>query len=303
MSWSSSTSVLDMDRMPLPNDTRAQHLQLAFDANLPFGAKDHFFHFLHGYLIPGLSLALARGVRSIGFEDCGPLMNPRIGEACHLAGLDLVPPEKAGDDAQGEAFPVPRWDNLLFRLDGSHQTGSEVVAFRDLTERVRLLLLARAEELCRRSGTLEYWQSTEILLLARSPDHPYYGPGGASRFPGYGLGRRALLNGAQIAEHLLALGRRVRYVDMGALPLWDQIMAFDHASAVVGARGAEFAHLFWMRPGTGAVMLATPLRPENHASRSLSEIFGIRFVAPPVTGDYFAFKPEKIAGYLAEFEA
>ena len=291
-----------MDRMQFPENSRAQHLPLSFDASLPFGAKDHFFHFLHGYLIPGLSLGLARGVRSVGFEDCGPLMNPKIVEACRLAGLDLVAPE-SGDSRSDEACAVPRWDNLLFRLDGSHQTGAEIAAFRGLTERVRLLLLARAEEECRRSGTLESWRSGEVLVLSRSPDHPYYGPGGASRFPGYGRGRRALLNGAQIAEHLVTLGRRVREVDMGALPLADQIMAFNHASAVVGARGAEFAHLFWMRPGARAVMLATPVKQENNASRSLSEIFEIRFVAPAVAASFFAIEPKRVAGYLAELDA
>lgn len=286
--------------MPLSRGRRRQQLLLSFDANLPFGGKDHFFHFLHGYLIPGLSLSLSHGIRRIAFEDCGPLMNPKIGEACQLAGLDLVGPDSAHDEASFDGCMVPRWDKLLFRLDGSHQSDEEIRTFRDLTEPTRLLLLDRAVAACHRSGTLETWTSAEILVLKRSPDHHYYAPAGSSRFPRYGAGRRALLNTAQIVEHLAGSGHRAREVDMGALPLWDQIVAFSHASAVVGARGAEFAHLFWMRPGTGAVMLATPVKQENHASRSLSEIYGIRFVAPAVTGDFFAMEPEKVAGYLAE---
>lgn len=284
--------------MSLSRNPRRQQLQLLYDARPPFGAKDHFFHFLHGYLIPGLSLSLAREFRSVGFEDCGPLMNPKIAEGCHLAGLDLVAPGSCHDRASSETCLVPRWDNLLFRLDGSHQTREEIRSFRDLTERIRLLFLDRAEEACRRGGTLEGWQCTEILVLKRSPDHPYYAPAGASRFPKYGSGRRELLNSAQITEHLAAAGHKAREVDMGALPLWDQIMAFNNASAVVGARGAEFAHLFWMQPGTSAVMLATPVKQENHASRSLSEIFGVRFAAPPVAGNFFAIEPEKVLRYL-----
>ncbi len=285
--------------MPLSQDPRLQRLRLLFDASLPFGEKDHFFHFLHGYLIPGLSLSLARGVRAIGFEDCGPLMNPKIAEACNLAGLDLEAPESSIDNASSEGCTVPRWDGLLFRLDGAHQTREEIRSFRGLTDRVRLLLLDRAEDACRQRGTLDSWRCTDVLVLKRSPDHPYYAPGGSSRFPRYGSGRRALLNSAQIAECLAASGLKAREVDMGALPLWDQIMAFGNASAVVGVRGAEFAHLFWMRPGTSAVMLAPPVKQENHASRSLSEIYGVRFVAPAVTGDFFAIAPEKVIDYLA----
>ncbi|MEP2829231.1 glycosyltransferase 61 family protein [Parvibaculum sp.] len=275
-----------------------QDLHLRYDATLPFGAKDHFFHFLHGYLIPGLSLGLDRACQRISFEDCGPLMNPKIAEACLLAGLELAEPLPAHERTSSGICLVPRWDNLLFRLDGSHQTQAEVSSFREMTERVRLLLLKRAEEACRQRSTLTRWQDTEVLVLKRSPEHPYYAPTGNARFPKYGNSRRDLLNSGQIAEYLVAAGHNAREADMGALPLWEQIMAFRNASAVIGARGAEFAHLFWMKSGATALMFATPLKQENNASRSLAEIFGIRFVAPPVSGSFFSIEPEKVLRHL-----
>lgn len=284
--------------MSLSPGPRGQHLELLFDAGLPFGAKDHFFHFLHGYLVPGLAMSLAGMYGSIAFEDCGPLMNPKIADACRLAGLELAAPASGGDPALPAARLVPRWDALLFRRDGAHLSAEDIRTFRALTDRVRRLLLDRATEACRREGTLEGWQCTDILVLRRSPDHPHYAPAGHSRFPRYGSGRRSLVNSAQIADRLAASGRRAREVDMGALPLWDQIAAFDNASAVVGVRGAEFAHLFWMRPGARAVMLATPVRQENHASRSLSEIYGIGFVAPAVAGDFISIDPEEVLRHL-----
>ncbi len=284
-----------MPKLPNPTD---RELHLSYDASLPFGAKDHFFHFLHGYLIPGLSLALDGEYGSLSFEDCGPLMNPKIAEACQLAGLKLAVTTSGHERPLSGACLVPRWDNLLFRPDGSHQTPAEIHSFREKTERVRRLLLERAEETCLQKGTLKHWQNTEVLVLKRSPEHPYYAAKGNARFPKYGSGRRSLVNSAQIAEYLLAAGYNATEVDMGTLPLWEQIMAFRNASAAVGARGAEFAHLFWMKPDSTAVMFATPLKQENHASRSLSEIFGIRFVTPAVSHKFFSIEPEEVLRHL-----
>lgn len=286
-----------MSQRPVPAD---RELHLSYDASLHFGAKDHFFHFLHGYLIPGLSMALDGEYGSVSFEDCGPLMNPKIAEACQLAGLELAATTSGHGHSSSGAYLVPRWDNLLFRPDGSHQTPAEIQFFREKAERLRLLLLERAEETCRQRGTLKRWQNTEVLVLKRSPEHPYYAATGNARFPKYGSGRRSLINSAQIADYLLAAGYSATEVDMGTLPLWEQIMAFRNASAAVGARGAEFAHLFWMKPDSAAVMFATPLKEENHASRSLSEIFGIRFVTPPVSDSFFSIEPEEVLAHLRE---
>ena len=275
-------------------------LHLHFDDTLPFGAKDHFFHFFHGYLIPGLALSRAAGVRRVSFEACGPLMTPKLAEACALAGLRLQPaPPPEAEEPNTAARVVPRWDELLYRTDSTHQTPDDIRAFHALPGDLRDLLLTRAQKACKARGTLDTWQRTDLLVLKRSPEHPYYAPGGAARLSGYGRGRRALLNTAEIAEHLAGCGHRVREIDLGTLPLWDQIMAFRHADLVIGARGAEFAHLFWMRPGTTAMMFATPLQPENNASRSLAEIFQLRFIAPKVDDHLFSVLPEQVCAYLA----
>jgi hypothetical protein len=275
-------------------------LHFSYDTTLPFGSKDHFFHFLHGYLIPALCISHEALCRHVCFEDCGPLMNPKLADACQIAFLDLSPSIQHNLQKQPYCIPcpVPRWDEQLLRFDGPSQTLNEIRAFRSKTAYIRQLMLDRSRTICNNQGTLEWWQQTDILVLKRSPDHPYYAPGGQSRFPKYGGGRRSLLNTSEIAAYLAASGRLVKEVDMGLLPLWEQIMAFHSASSVVGARGAEFAHLFWMQPGATAVMFATPCGKENNASRSLSEIFDLRFISPKVKGNFFSIQPEEVCAYL-----
>lgn len=287
-------------RLPNPPDGISHNLLCSYDSTLPYGGKEHFFHFLHGYLIPALSHCLETKPSRVAFEDCGPLMTPKLVEACALAALDRV------EVMQGDAAPngdwetclVPRWDDLLIRFDGRHQSPTEIEAFRAMTTGVRERMLEGAREACRTRGTLERWRSTDTLVLKRSPEHPFYAHGGGARFSGYGSGRRALHNTSQIADYLSGNGCNAIEIDMGTLPLCEQIMAFRHARAVVGARGAEFAHLFWMQPGATALMFATPVDAENNASRSLAEIFGLRFIACPVDSDQFTVSPQTVLKYL-----
>ncbi|WP_027183074.1 glycosyltransferase 61 family protein [Desulfovibrio inopinatus] len=277
-----------------------QKLNFLYDTSPPFGAKEHFFHFLHGYVIPALHWCHEVQCRHVSFEDCGPLMNPKLAEACQLASLDCSPLMHVATQEQDSSTQciIPRWDVQLIRFDGANQTPSEISMFRSKTAYILQFMLDRAQEVCKKQGTLEQWQQIDILVLRRSPDHPYYAPGGKVKFPKYGRGRRALLNTLDIANHLAKSGYSVKEVDMGKLPLWEQIIAFHNASSVIGARGAEFAHLFWMRPGATAVMFATPTAKENNASRSLSEIFNLRFISPKVESNFFSVEPEEIRAYL-----
>jgi len=279
-------------------DTRRLHF--SYDTTFSFGCKDHFFHFLLGYVIPALCISHEALCRHVIFEDCGPLMNPKLADACQIASFDLAPVIHKNSPKQHSSIPVlvPRWDAQLVRFDGSSQTMEEIKAFRSKTAYIRQLMLERSQTTCKKQGTFERWQRTDVLVLKRSPNHPYYAPGGPSRFPEYGNGRRALLNTSEIAAHLAASGRSAQEVDMGQLPLWEQITAFHRASSVVGVRGAEFAHLFWMQPGSTAVMFATPAGRENNASRSLSEIFDLRFISPRVKSNFFSIQPEEVGAYL-----
>lgn len=89
-------------------------LRLEFDSSLPRGSKEHYFHALHGYLLPGLQYALAHGYRAIQYEDCGPLIQSRLYQGYTLAGLDYVDPQAS---IRADVYRVPRWDRYLLHFE------------------------------------------------------------------------------------------------------------------------------------------------------------------------------------------
>ena len=284
----------------MPSDTPPPPLNYMFDPRGP-GKKDgkeHYFHFLHGYLLPGLSHALARGRQSVRFEYCGPLMQPRIAEACALLSLDLAPPLPADVPREGRRRKVPRWDKLLLRYGAPPQPPCVLQGYRAGSRRVRRALLDAARRATLASGSLARWRETDVLVFERSPEHPYYQSPKTAGFEGYGRSRRHLKNSRDIADALCAGGLRAEALDLGALSLADQIMACHHAKAVFGVRGAEFANLFWMRPASAAVMLATPIDRENHGSRSLAAIYGVHFLSPPVDTQAVEFDPAQAVALI-----
>ena len=274
----------------------------AFDPCTPWGTREHYFHFLHGYLLPALSLALNGGMREVRFEDCGPVMAPRIAEACALLSLNLVPPPPT-DEARCQQLAVPRWDRLLLRPGAPPQPACVLHGFRNGSALIRQRLLAAAERAAAASGSLARWRNTDVIVFRRSQEHPFYLSPRMARGARYGQGRRNLKNVDDIAAALSAAGLRATVLDLGTLCLADQIMACHHARAVIGIRGAEFANLIWMRPDSAAVMLAPPIKIENHASRTLAAIFGVRFSSPPVDAAKIDLPPELAAALIREVMA
>lgn len=275
-------------------------VHLRYDTTPLRGSREHYFHFLHGYLLPGLNLCLKAGLRHAHFEDCGPLMTPKLLEACRLLRIEPGQPAPSAPQPRHsmDIRLVPRWDGALLRFDKPKLSSWKIWTYKRRIRRLRMLLLDAARRACARTGSLSVWEDTEILVIRRSPDHPFYRAGGGASMPRYGEGRRSLLNTAEIAEHLGKRGRVAREVDVGSLTLCDQIMAFHHASAVVGARGAEFGNLVWMREGSQALMFATPAKIENNGTRSLAEIFDIRFASPKVERHFFRVDPKTVDAYL-----
>ena len=287
----------------MTSDDCPDPLHLAFDPCTPWGAKEHYFHFLHGYLLPGLSLALETGARRVQFENCGPLMQPRIAEACALLSLDLASPLTSpliGDTPPQAKVSVPRWDRLLLRFDAPPHPSYVLQAYRAGTWQVRQRLLDASRRETSASGSLVRWQETDVIVFERSEEHPFYRSQPMARTPGYGRGRRHLENSREIAAALCASGLRAQALDLGALSLADQIMACHHARAVIGIRGAEFASLVWMQPGSAAIMLADPVDRENHGTRSLAAIYDVRFSSPEVPAARVAFAPARAVTLIRE---
>lgn len=251
-------------------------LSLRYDQSVPWGAKEHYFHALHGYLLPGLHRALTDGYDGIQFEDCGPLIQPRLSEGCRLAGLAYVQPYKS---VVADVYLVPRWDRLLLHFEAPPPPKSVITAYRQTIAPLLDLLRSAAEATY--VNLRGRFQNGMIAVIRRSADHPFYHSERMAAFPAYGAGRTALLNASEVATRLQSEGFAAQVVEFGAMSLGEQILVASRARAILGIRGAEFANVIWMRPHNRAIMLAPPGR-ENYATRTLSRIMQVNFFRVPV---------------------
>lgn len=266
-----------------------------FAASRDFGARDHFFHFLMGYLLPSIDRSFNAADPDVCFEDCGPVMGVTLASACKLMNLELVPQERSA----GFVRVTPsRWDKWLFRLDGSRPPEPMVEAFHRATDRVRTAVLQKAAT----AAPVGIEAGRYILVLKRSPPHAYYRVGGPASFPGYGSERRHLRNADEISRFIERAGFPTKLADMGAFSFAEQVALFRDARAVIGARGAEFAHLFWMKPNAHAFMFATPIQKPNHASRTLAFIRGVRFTEVPVSEGHFEGSIPAVEDWLSTLQ-
>jgi len=258
-------------------------LHFDFLESREFGHKDHFFHFVLGYLLPALDIALsADAPPRVSFEDCGPLMNAALSQACALLGLEFADAATSLDNVL-----VPRWDRFLLRPDGSRPPEALGAAFLSATQKIRSRLIQEALMSVSDLGTIAPWLEADVLIFRRSPEHAFYAQGGGARHPGYGAGSRQLCNAPEITQTLIHAGIHACEIDPGAIPLAEQIVAIHRAKAVVGARGGEFAHLVWMRPSSAALMFATPTASPNHVTRTLANILDLRLMEIDVAADQF----------------
>jgi hypothetical protein len=252
-------------------------LRLKFDPSLPWGSKEHYFHALHGYLLPGLHHALAQGYRDIQFDDCGPLIQPRLYQGCALLGLNYVDPQAS---ITTDVYQVPRWDRYLLHFESPPPSQSLIDAYRQMATPLVQQMQSSAQSLD--GGFVEGFAMNTVAVIKRSNDHPFYHLARMARFPSYGVGRTDLINAQEVAQRLSDQGIAAQVVEFGSMTLGQQIQVAGRARAFIGIRGAEFANVIWMRPNTHAIMLATPAR-ENHATRTLSRVKKVRFESVAVS--------------------
>jgi|LauGreDrversion4_2_1035121.scaffolds.fasta_scaffold14759_6 hypothetical protein len=254
------------------------------------GSREHFFHFLLGYLLPGL---YAAGVHRSSFDfstilefmDCGPLMNERISDACNALGIQhVIKRGGAGGDPradQSRSLRAPRWDGRLCSCKRS------AIRLRHWPEEAILKILGRSTAASIQQfrdfflrATVESGlqiQKREWLLLRRSAQPDYYSKSGGSEKPGYGMKRRSILNIDSLAEELATAGWPVRIYEPGTANLVEQASTFHHCAGVIGIRGAELANIVWMRPGAKVLMLANPVGIENYGAFNLANTLKVGF--------------------------
>lgn len=269
-----------MDLTAAPDVAQTSTVYLEYDDSLAYGSREHYFHYLWGYLLPALHWWIEQGDAAparLCFMTCGPSMDPLTVEASTLMGLpfEIVtePPEGA------RRVTLTRWDGILYRHSAFL---GPVAGIRTRITRVREILalglqdrealpfpsqlrrLKQEADTVRRvlskaaltEGSADPELAGKILVLRRSPMPEYYGEDGKAKVKGYGVGRRSLVGIDEAVERLNADGLNVTTFEPGSTNLAGQIRAFSHATGIVGIRGAEFGNLIWMGAGYRALMVS-----------------------------------------------
>lgn len=192
------------------------------------GSKEHFFHFLLGYLLPVVSLQSVRNDSRFRVMDCGPVMTPILQETLTRLNLDI---EIAENTDFGLPCYVPPWD-----FDWDDRTVVDHAC-----NRVREAWEGRR---CSASGC----EASENLLIKRSPPPAYYLSSDAE-IRGYGTSRRSIVNLSEVSDYLSRRGIPHAVYEPGVHCLGCQISVFTAARRIIAVRGAELANVIWAGPG------------------------------------------------------
>lgn len=206
----------------------------AAKAALASGSREHYFHFLIGYLLPLVHAQRTRPLRDYAVLDCGPLMTPLL-EAT-LVRLREPFAAVVAPAAVTHPVPVEAWDEHWDDTAAVREAAAAVMdAWQD------------AGPCCPQPDCPD--PAAEALLIERSPPPDYYLDGGGAERPGYGLSRRGIVNWPEVHEHLTRQGIAHARYEPGRHSLACQIARFRGARRIVGIRGAEWANVVWSRPG------------------------------------------------------
>jgi hypothetical protein len=202
------------------------------------GSREHFFHFLLGYLLPLVHLQSKYRFKRFLVLDCGPLLSPVLDETLARLGysFDIVGP----GEIQKPCFLDP-WD---YGWIGRRTSVS-------VSNAVYLIRKAWKEYACLNGDCPPL---SENLLIKRSSPHQFY-LDGSSEIAGYGTSRRGMSNLDEVSNYLNQNNIHHAIYEPGAHCLGCQIQAFSTSKRLLGFRGAEWANLIWSTPGTRVRML------------------------------------------------
>lgn len=198
------------------------------------GSREHFFHFLLGYLLPLVHAQTNLRVNEFLVLDCGPVMTPNLKETLMRLGYQF---EIVSPSAIEEPFYLEPWERAW---DSSAVVRATANLVREAWDDYGC-----AQKECAKS---------ENLLLKRQAPPDYYTHGGAE-VKGYGTSRRDITNWPEVCD--LLSNRGIDYVlyEPGQHSLGCQIATFSVARRIAGMRGAEWANTIWSPPGLRARVL------------------------------------------------
>lgn len=188
------------------------------------GSREHFFHFLIGYLLPVVSHQSQLNFKEFSVVDCGPIMTPILEDTLNRLHYQFKTIPLANIK---RPYYIEQWD--------MHWTNIDPV--RSAIEQIKNAY--RTYECSANHSKL----AEENLLITRSHPHDFYLH--YAEIKGYGTSRRAIENWQEISEHLFSKGVNHILYEPGIHSLGCQIHHFKNAKRIVGMRGAEWANAIW----------------------------------------------------------
>ena len=287
-----------------------QPLRLLFDSELRYGSKEHYFHFLWGYLLPAVREIYRSRTDTPKyhylFESCGPVMDRVTEEVIALFALNArISSLHCTLEQNAAATVLPRWDIYLLR---DFVLGLEVAPYSRMSKRTfRQRLLRdlmrpefvkgfRADLSCIRSLFLAHVRCGETDLkqadkgrkyyvLARSSMPDFYAQHGQAKIKGYGTSRRSLQGISAFIERFNNPALNLARYEPGKQTLVHQIRTFSSASGVIGIKGAEFANLLWAPKDCRVIMIRPSKMLTAPVQGKLASLLGLEFSELVVPGD------------------
>jgi hypothetical protein len=242
------------------------------------GSREHYFHFLIGYLLPLVHSLTTEPAEDCRVLDCGPVMTPILSET--LARLDLTRKIVQASAIRRRRF-VPSWDR-----------GWESTA--DVRAAAEKVSTAWRDYRCDQPDC----PSSENIILQRSPPPGYYLAGGGAEAPGYGTARRSITNLSEVGTFLREHSIDHAIYEPGRHCLGCQIEVFRRARRVAGMRGAEWANAVWSSPGQ-RVRVLDPSPP----ARRLQKLFAsldVHADLVPVSGNSVTEDPVDVMRFFTD---
>lgn len=309
---------------------KKKKIKLQFDNSEKYGSKEHFWHFMLGYLLPSINRMIQYFMDNtidykkeyvFYFDDCGPLMNNVIDEFAKLLNFqhDYCSPNTSHEKDNFIIICVPRWDITLrnssyyrsnVELFGeklaplaakiSHLIGFRNVIPRELLSDIHMrtqIRFTRNYILKKITDSIAQAGDSYYLLLDRSDMHRFYSKEGEAEKKGYGKSRRSFINLEAGYYHLKNNDIPLIIYEPGADSIINQIRTFNSSKGVIGLRGAEMANLIWLNHNSKVVVINTikgkPVHLYNYA-----RILGIKISVLPSKSNHPDIAGLKIEDYL-----
>jgi len=277
-----------------------------FNTESTYGSKQHFFHFLMGYLLPALHQYLSgKQDHRMILSSCGPVMDQVTHDLLgHLAiPYQISNPANVGPESDARQL-VPRWDLYMLQAYTSHPDNQFIPHVRAWRKNQHLAAVWDAPtfrtDFLKEVAELRNFlfrhidpksntplKPGSVLVIDRAPEPDFYQKGGPAEIPTYGRGRRAL----QAIPKVLATipsDYPVSFANYRATKrsIVEQIADFRSAGGFVGIRGAEFAHMMWLPAGTKVLMYRPKTMNTPPVQRNLADLLGLPFHEVVTSNNY-----------------